>query len=209
MQPLPTAPGGDFEPAWSPDGQFIVFTSLRDGYMQLYSYNVKTGRILRLVRTDPDDPTRQATWSSNGRRLIYIYQRVVTYEIWEMTSLGDNEQPLYGSGDELSNFNPIWSPDGVFVLFSQQRVGEFEFPNLFSLKLGEKADPVRMFLGVISAEDAHYSPDGIWIAYESGGDRGYHVYYSTPSGGNQNRITQEVTSDDFDPCWRPLLKTVP
>ena len=42
------------------------------------------------------------------------------------------------------------------------------------------------------------------IAYESGGDRGYHVYYSTPSGGNQARITEDVTFDDFDPAWRPL-----
>jgi serine/threonine protein kinase len=204
LQPLPTTPGGDFEPAWSPDGQFIVFTSLRDGYMQLYSYNVKTGRVLRLVRTDTDEPARQATWSSNGRRIIYVYKRVVTYEIWVMTSLGDNEQPLYSSGDEISNSNPIWSPDGVFVLFSQRKISEFEFPNLYSLKIGEKTEPVRMFLGVLSAEDAHYSPDGIWLAYESGGDRGYHVYYSTPSGGNQARITKDVTSDDFDPAWRPI-----
>jgi serine/threonine protein kinase/Tol biopolymer transport system component len=207
LQPLPTTPGGDFEPAWSPDGQFIVFTSLRDGYMQLYSYNVKTGRVLRLVRTDPDDPARQASWSSNGRRIIYVYQRVVTYEVWTMTSLGDNEQPLYSSGDELTNSNPIWSPDGDFLLFSQHKVPEFEFPNLYSLKLGEKTEPVRMFLGVLSAEDAHYSPDGIWLAYESGGDRSYHVYYSTPSGGNQARITTDVTSDDFDPAWRPILAT--
>ncbi len=207
LQPLPTSPGGDFEPAWSPDGQFIVFTSLRDGYMQLYTYSLKTGRVLRLVRTDTDDPTRQASWSKNGRRIIYVYHRVVTYEIWIMTSLGDNEQPLFSSGDELTNSNPIWSPDGAFILFSQKKISapEFEFPNLYSLKLGEKTEPVRMFLGVLSAEDAHYSPDGIWLAYESGGDRNYHVFYSTPSGGNQARITTDTISDDFDPAWRPLL----
>jgi len=209
LEPLPTAPGGDFESAWSPDGKFIVFTSLRDGYMQIYSYNVETGRVLRLVRTDLDDPARQASWSSDGRRIIYTYQRVVTYELWMMTGLGDNEQPLYSSGDELSNSNPIWSPDGDFVLFSRQKVPEFDFPNLYSLKLGDNNAPTRMFLGVISAEDAHYSPDGIWLAYESGGDRAYHVYYSTPSGGNQDRITEDVTPDDFDAAWRPLLKSVP
>lgn len=209
LQPLPTTPGGDFEPAWSPDGKFIVFTSLRDGYMQLYSYNLETGRVLRLVRTDADEPTRQASWSANGRRIVYTYQRVVTYELWIMTSLGDNEQPLYASGDELSNSNPIWSPDGDFLLFSQQKIPEFNFPNLYSLKLSDNNVPTRMFLGVISAEDAHYSPDGIWLAYESGGDRGYHVYYSTPSGGNQDRITEDITSDDFDASWRPLPNSVP
>jgi serine/threonine protein kinase/Tol biopolymer transport system component len=203
LQPLPTVPGGDFEPAWSPDGQFIAFTSLRDGFMQLYSYNVETGKMTRLVRTDSDDPVRQASWSADGRRIIYIYQRVVTYEIWMMTSLGDNERPVYASGNELANFNPIWAPDGDFILFSQQKGPEFNFPNLYSMKLSEDAPPVRMSLGVISAEDAHYSSDGIWLAYESGGDRGYHVFYSTPSGGNQDRVTEDVESTDFDPAWRP------
>jgi len=173
--------------------------------MQLYSYNLEKGTTLRLVRTDSDDPVRQASWSLDGRRIIYAYQRVVTYEIWMMTSLGDNERPIYSSGDELTNSYPIWSPDGDFILFSQQKVTEFTFPNLFSLKFSENTlDPLRLSLGVISAEDAHYSPDGLWLAYESGGDRGYHVYYSTPAGGNQDRITDDVTFDDFDASWRPI-----
>ena len=207
LTPLPTAPGGDFEPAWSPDGLSIVFTSLRDGYMQLYSYNLKTGSILRLVRTDVDDSARHASWFSDGRRIIYAYRRVDTYELWTMTSLGDNEYPIYTSGDELSNSNPIWSPDGEFILFSQQTVGEFNFPSLYSLRRNGDNVPLRIPLGVLSAEDAHYSPDGVWLAYESGGDRGYHVYYSSPSGGNQARITKDVTFDDFDPVWRPVMTT--
>jgi len=59
-------------------------------------------------------------------------------------------------------------------------------------------------MGVLSVEDVDYSPGGNWIAYESGGDRGYHVLYSTPSGANQARITEDVTFDDFDPAWRPV-----
>ena len=175
--------------------------------MQLYSYNLKTGSILRLVRTDVDDSARHASWFSDGRRIIYAYRRVDTYELWTMTSLGDNEYPIYTSGDELSNSNPIWSPDGEFILFSQQTVGEFNFPSLYSLRRNGDNVPLRIPLGVLSAEDAHYSPDGVWLAYESGGDRGYHVYYSSPSGGNQARITKDVTFDDFDPVWRPVMTT--
>jgi serine/threonine protein kinase/Tol biopolymer transport system component len=207
LLPLPTAPGGDFEPTWSPDGQFIAFTSLRDGYMQIYSYNVKTGKLTRLVRTPAADHVRQPSWSPDGRRIIYAYQRVDAYEIWTMTGAGDNESPVFASGDQLSNFSPIWTPDSEFIIFSQQKVPEFNFPNLYSLKYRGDGVPRKMVLGLLSTEDAHYSPDGVWLAYESGGDRGYHVYYSTPAGGNQDRITEDSTSEDFDPDWRPFVTT--
>jgi serine/threonine protein kinase len=205
LTPLPATPGGDFEPAWSPDGKSIAFTSLRDGYLQIYSYNLETENFTRLVRSDKDDPARQPSWSREGEQILYIFKRVVTYEIWMMDKFGDKEQQLFASGDTIDNSYPVWSPDGESILFNQRKTNEFNFPDLFSLLLNEGASPVRMSLGVISAEDAHFSPDGIWLAYEGGGDRGHHVYFSTPSGGNQGRITEDEIFNDFDPAWRPIL----
>jgi serine/threonine protein kinase/Tol biopolymer transport system component len=207
LQSLPTAPGGDFEPAWSPDGQYIAFTSLRDGYMQIYSYKVDDGSISRLVETGINKHVRQASWSPNGRQIIYAYQRVSTYELWLMSSLGANEKQFFLSGDVLSNQYPVWSPDGDYILFSQRSQTEFTFPNLLSLKTDAANPALQIKMGVLSVEDVDYSPGGSWIAYESGGDRGYHVLYSTPSGANQARITEDVTFDDFDPAWRSIQTT--
>ena len=124
-----------------------------------------------------------------------------------MGSLGENKKQLLLSGNALSNQYPVWSPDGNFILFSQRGATAFTFPNLLSLKIGTNNPVLRIKMGVLSVEDVAYSPDGVWIAYESGGDRGYHVFYSTPSGANQARITEDVTFDDFDPAWRPIIKT--
>jgi eukaryotic-like serine/threonine-protein kinase len=207
LRPLPTAPGGDFEPAWSPDGQYIAFTSMRDGYMQIYSYKVDDGDLRRLVDTNINKHARQPSWSPDGKKIVYAYQRVTTYELWMMSSLGSNETQFYLSGDELSNQYPVWSPDGNYILFSQRNEAEFAFPNLLALKIGTANPALQISMGVLSVEDVDYSPDGVWIAYESGGDRGYHVVYSTPSGANQARITEDVTFDDFDPAWRHIQAT--
>jgi len=207
LQPLPTAPGsGDFEPAWSPDGKYIAFTSLRDGYMQIYSYKVDGGSVNHLVETDINKPARQPAWSPDSKQIVYAYQRVTTYELWLMNILNANKKQLFLSGDVLSNQYPVWSPDGSYILFSQRSLTEFTFPNLFSLKIGSDSSAQQITMGVLSVEDVDYSPGGVWIAYESGGDRGCHVLYSTPSGANRARITEDVTFDDFDPAWRPIPK---
>ncbi len=206
LTPLPTAPGGDFEPEWSPDGKYIAFTSLRDGYMQVYLYDIARGTSTRLVKTDLNQPARQPSWSPDGKNIVYAYQRVTTYELWTISLGNKKEKQLYLSGDQLSNQYPVWSPDGKYVIFSQRNAKDFSFPNMYSIQLDSNTAPVRIPMGVLSVEDMNYSPGAIWLAYEGGGDRGYHVYYSTPSGGNQSRITEDVTFDDFDPAWRPALK---
>lgn len=206
LEPLTTTPGGDFEPAWSPDGKYIAFTSLRDGYMQVYSYNLASSSVTRLVETPINKPARQPSWSPDGKKIVYAYQRVDAYELWMMNSFGLEEELYLLSGDILSNRDPIFSPDGEFVLFTQQNTRDEKLPELFFVKIDDTSAPLKISLGVISIADMHYSPDGIWLAYEGGGDRGYHVYYSTPSGGNQARITEDVFSDDFDPAWRPIQK---
>lgn len=207
LQALPAQLGGDFEPAWSLNGNFIAFTSLRDGYMQIYIYNVKTKEVKQLTDTPDLKHARQAAWSADSKKILYAYKRVDSYEIWMMSADGSNQERVYFSGSQLSNYQPVWTLDEKNILFNQQKISEtFEFPLLFSLPLASTKAPRQIFLGVRSAEDVDYSPDGYWMAYESGGGRYTHIYYSTPSGARLTRVTEGDAYEDFDPAWRPLLK---
>ena len=50
-------------------------------------------------------------------------------------------------------------------------------------------------------EDVEFSPDGLWIVFESSNENGNRdVYYSSVTGGNRTRLTDDP-GVDFDPDW--------
>jgi len=206
LQHLQTVPGGDFEPDWSPDGSKIAFASLRTGYMQIYSYDLKTNITTRLLRTTQDMDARQPAWSPDGKQIVYALRRAGSaYQIWLMSSTGRDQRQIVRSGDLQSDNLPEWSSDGKLILFDQRPVNGFAFPNVMMISLEPDSKPVKLNLGGLSVDDVDYSPDGFWLVYESAGERGSNISYMTVTGANQTALTTDP-SDDFDPAWRPVAK---
>ncbi len=205
LTPLPTVPGGDLEPAWSPDGKRIVFTSLRDGHMQIYMMNLDDQSVTRLTNTDPDVDTRQPAWSPFGNQIVYAAKRVEVYQIWTMTDAGQGQQQIVRNGQDYWDYLPVWSPDGKVVLFSERYANGPVQPWEESI-VYENRDTTasqRVKLGPLPNENARYSPDGLWVVFESkDADENRDIYYMSLSDGERTRLTKDP-SPDFDPAWRP------
>jgi serine/threonine protein kinase len=202
MQALSTVPGGDFEPDWSPDGTHIAFTSLRTGHMQIYSYDLSTGLTTRLIRTPQGQDARQPVWSPDGKQIAYALRRNGNaYQIWVMSNVGEDQQQLIRSGDQLSDTRPEWSPDGTLILFHQMPVGKTVFPNMVMYILDANSNPVTLNQG----NNVDYSPDGLWLAFEVSRNHGLDVVYMTASGSDMT-VLNDDSYDEFDPAWRPFLK---
>jgi len=64
---------GAYSPSWSPDGQFIAFSSLsyHDSayYSNIFTYNVISQQTTQITRTKSDDFT--ATWSADSKYLVF------------------------------------------------------------------------------------------------------------------------------------------
>jgi Tol biopolymer transport system component/imidazolonepropionase-like amidohydrolase len=104
----------DTDPAWSPDGSQLVYSSDKGGeLMQLWLHDLKTGhdRQLTTLTTQPISPT----FSPDGTRIAYLdvdgmWRRsgvsVVEVATGKVTKIHDS---LFAPG------TPVWSPDGKRV----------------------------------------------------------------------------------------------
>ncbi len=203
---LPTAPGGDFEPAWSPDGKRIAFTSLRDGHMQIYVLNLDDQSVKRLTDTPTGVDTRQPAWSPFSNQIAYAEKRLGAYQIWAMTDAGQGQQQIARSGNTFWDYAPVWSSDGKTIFFSERNAEGPARPWVMSILYENRnsgaADQVK--LNPLPVADLHFSPDGLWFLFEGmSSDTNQDIFYAPIAGGERVRLTQDPGTD-FDPAWRPV-----
>jgi len=104
-------PNRDEQPAWSPDGTRIAFTSTRDnGNWDIYVINVDGTGLQRL--TSHHEMDQRPAWSPDGQYIAFQSQREGNFDIYVMDSDGSNLRNLTNSPGRDSD--PDWfDPDFV------------------------------------------------------------------------------------------------
>jgi serine/threonine protein kinase/Tol biopolymer transport system component len=193
-------PSGDFEPVWSPDGNKIAFTSLRDGSMQIYVFDLSDASLTRLTAPGGNAQARYPAWSPDSRRIAFTVLRLGLLQIWDMAADGSNKQQLVRTGGSSSEYLPTWSPDGTSLLFSQTNSNLTAPASLVSYIF--ETGKYNLLPIPRPVVDVNFSPDGHWIAYETTDTKNQDIYICQLPEGSPQRLTISPETD-FDPAWRP------
>jgi Tol biopolymer transport system component len=199
---LHTAPGGDFDPAWSPDGGVIAFSSIRDGRPQIYVMQPNGDQLQNLTGDLGHD--REPAWSPIGDQLVFTSSRAGPIYIWIMPEEGGKKQQFSGGGDR-DDTHPDWSHDGQTVIFERSISG---LPRLVVAPFpGERyLDQLVCPEGDRSVQpmsEPNWSPDDQWIVFETWPDGVNHDIAIMRSGCTNYSLITTDPSRDFDAAWRP------
>ena len=131
---LTSSPGYDAEATLSRDGKTIVFTSVRDGDLEIYTMATDGSHVKRLTHEPGYDGG--PFFSPDGKRIVYrrdapadaaslagfrellaqgLYRPGVL-EIWVMDKDGGNKRQVTQLG--AASFAPYFHPDGKRIIFS-------------------------------------------------------------------------------------------
>jgi Tol biopolymer transport system component len=107
----------DYNASFSADGDYVLFTSERDGSADIYRSRLDGTGLSRLV----DDPAfdDQAALSPDGRQLAFVSTRSGNADVWllDLATRGTRNLTAHPAGD----FRPAWSPDGEWLAWSSDR----------------------------------------------------------------------------------------
>lgn len=180
---LTSTPGYDAEATVSPDGTRIVFTSVRDGDLDLYSMKTDGSDVRRLTSELGYDGG--AFYSADGKWIVYRrstpegpeaaarYRRLLAdglvepraLEIWVMRADGTDKRQVTNNG--AANFAPFFHPDGRRIIFASN-VGDKDGRN-FDLYIAnvDESGLERVTYNETFDGFPMFSPDGKKLVFAS------------------------------------------
>ncbi|WP_246674612.1 Tol-Pal system beta propeller repeat protein TolB [Mesorhizobium sp. B4-1-3] len=192
-------PGMTFAPRFSPDGQKVIMSLLRDdGNSNIFAMDLRSRSTTRL--TDSTAIDTSPSYSPDGSQIVFTSDRgggSGRSQIYVMGADGSNPHRI-SFGDGVYS-TPVWSPRGDLIAFTKQSGGEFQIGVMKTDGSGE-----RILSSGFQQEGPTWAPNGRVLMFFRDSAGGPKLVSVDLTGRNEQQIpTANYASD---PAWSPLLE---
>jgi Tol biopolymer transport system component len=213
LSKLTTAAGLEDEPAISPDGRSIAYTSDEHGNLDIFVRPIAGGEAVRITDADADDA--QPAWSPDGKRIAFVSARDRNRRLSIVLgqALGNfiNAQggdlfivPAEGGAAVKLAENgvyPAWSADGRWIVFPSSRGGQWDLWKIAAPVDANIGAPVQLTNDTDFDYQPAWSPDGASIVYGSGPPGAYRLKAIAANGGTPRVLTDGKDQVLLNPAY--------
>ena len=191
LKRLTNARGYDAEGSYSPDGQWIVFSSMRSAYdhtltgkeKKALDENPSNFAEIYVMRADGSGQKRLTStpgydggpfFTPDGKRIVWrrFDESGLIADVWTMNPDGSDERQITDFG--AMSWAPYFHPSGEYIIFASNKLG-FENFELFMVDAQGTKEPVRVTYSDGFDGLPVPSPDGkmlAWTSSRAGGSAG-------------------------------------
>ncbi|GAA4122201.1 TolB protein [Aminobacter aganoensis] len=190
-------PGMTFAPRFSPDGQKVIMSLLRDdGNSNVFSMDLRSRTTTRLTNSSAIDTS--PSYSPDGSKVVFTSDRGGQPQIYVMGADGSGQTRVSFGGGSYST--PVWSPRGDLIAFTKQSGGQFQIGVMKTDGSGE-----RILSTGFQQEGPTWAPNGRVVMFfrDQPGGGGPKLYSVDLTGRNEQAIPTSGFASD--PAWSPLL----
>ncbi len=159
--------GTDRQPVFSPDGDWVAFSSNRSGNLDLWAVSTRNGAVRHL--TDDEAEDWDPGFTPDGQHLLWSSNRSGHFEIWMAGADGSGAMQLSHDGADAEN--PTATPDNTWIVYKS---GQPQAPGLWKVH-ADGSGARRLVSGAIALPEV--SPDGRYALYRvSTGPRSFAIH---------------------------------
>jgi Tol biopolymer transport system component len=198
----------DYLPSWSPDGKTILFTSWRNEpgdakrAPHIYAMNADGSNQRRLVK-ESLNTSDGATWSADGKQIVYSRKGEKGADVYVADSDGTNERRITNDQEKgVYNGSATFSPDGKSIAFYSDNEKSAALA-----VIGIDGQNRRTVVAEGYNWYPRWSPDGRWLTYTAiapGDDKKNTDLFAVPVAGDAKpMLLLGAPKREVEGSWRP------